>query len=68
LIFKSFETGSVKSGAKVNELLMNPRKNTWVQFYGETQCKTLDTLAHVDINKADGGVDVTEIVQSAGIG
>jgi hypothetical protein len=28
----------------------------------------LDTLAHVDINKADGGVDVTEIVQSAGIG
>ncbi len=53
----------LKAGPSVNSLLMNPEQYMGaMDAWRNTDFKTLEALAHADINKADGGLDVTEIV------
>ncbi|MCX7192546.1 MAG: hypothetical protein NTY60_02825 [Proteobacteria bacterium] len=61
------ESGTgLKAGPDVNSLLMNPEQYMGaMDAWRNTDSKTLEALAHADINRADGGLDVTEIAGSA---
>lgn len=66
-IQKMLESGAgLKAGPSVNSLLMNPENYMGaMDAWRNTDSKTLEALAHADINKADGGLDVNEIASAA---
>lgn len=56
----------LKAGPNVNALFMNPEHYMGaMDAWRNTDSKTLEALAHADINKADGGLDVSEIASAA---
>lgn len=66
-IQKILESGTgLKAGPSVNSLLMAPEQYMGaMDAWRNTDSKTLEALAHADINKPDGGLDVHEIASAA---
>lgn len=65
-IQKLTEMGSVNEGPNANSVLMNPENYMGaMDAWRNTDSKTLEALSHADINKPDGGLDVSEIAGAA---
>lgn len=66
-IQKILESGTgLKAGPSINSLLMDPEKYMGaMDAWRNTDSKTLEALAHADINKSDGGLDVADIARTA---
>jgi len=56
----------LKAGKNVNSLLMDPEKYMGaMDAWRNSDAKTLEALAHADVNKHDGDLDVAELAKTA---